>query len=108
MTTNLTYIQIITFKLSFPFVNMSSLIQIPSRIKTPNTIEFMDIDDYKIYEKQQYEIYEKQQYEIYKNTIYKVNKILISDDIMNILGKHRKFNSYYLLQSSICWYKNNN
>jgi hypothetical protein len=52
-TTNTTYMQILFFKLSFPFININSLVQIPSRIKTPNVIELMNINDYEMYKIQQ-------------------------------------------------------
>lgn len=102
MTTNLSYIQIITFKLQFPFVDMTSLIQIASRIKTSNVIELMDICNYKIYEKQQNEIHENL---IHKLKKIKNNEILTSDDKINICQKHQEIISYFLIPHNVIWSK---
>lgn len=117
MTSNLSYIEYITFIISFPYTNISKLVEIDSTIKTPNVREFMNIDDYEIYKKQMDEkkIYNNQIYEHIKNennannngeiitglNNEKIKKLI--DERDNICKNHLKFDSYFLMPNSILW-----
>lgn len=99
MTLNLTNWEYYTLKLSYPFINTSTLVKINSRIKTPNVCELMDLNDYQIYKAQQFE----------KNKIFdeyfKSHDIELLTKLTNIKKTHLKISSYYLLPGTIYWKK---
>lgn len=45
---NLSWREYIKFKISYPFVNTSKLVRIPSNIKTPNVIQLANYSDVEI------------------------------------------------------------
>ena len=104
MINNLTNYEYITLKLSFPTINTSNLVKIPSRIKTPNVIELMELHNSQIFTIQQEEL------RLLTNKIIvniKSNKN--SDELFlekkNILQKHLKLCSYFLLPGHFIWSK---
>lgn len=99
MTLNLTNWEYYKLKLLYPFINTSTLVNISSRIKTPNVCELMDLDDYQIYKTQQSE-----NRQIIDEFI-KSGDIELLTKLKNNKKTHLKFSSYYLLPGSIFWNK---
>jgi hypothetical protein len=93
--TELSTAQNISFKIAFPFVNIATLVRIPSRIKMPGVIEFMERPDYELYTIQEAKRRQKTNLRleaIRSNTRvneYDLNKILDDTEI-------QKFKSYFL------------
>ena len=112
--TNLTTYEYLLFKMSYPYINTSTLIKIASTIKTPGVIQLMDINDYQIYIKQQneLEVYTLKMKENVRNTImeYRKHKEINDEDINNVFNdfmatkkKHLFFRTYYLLPGHLFW-----
>tara|TARA_B110000971_G_C19837229_1_gene420840 strand:+ start:402 stop:713 length:312 start_codon:yes stop_codon:yes gene_type:complete len=99
MTLNLTNWEYYTLILSYPFINTSTLVNISSRIKTPNVCELMDLNDYQIYKTQQSE-----NSQIIDEFI-KSNDIELLTKLNNNRKTHLQFSSYYLLSGAIFWNK---
>ena len=106
MTSTLTTYQYAKLKLSFPWLNTSTLVVIPSRIRTPNVIELMEITDRDIYEKQQKEINQ------ILNQI--VDRLKMNNDTSDLYelkrqtkNNHIKLTSYYLTPYEFFWIKSN-
>jgi len=99
MTLNLTNWEYFTFKLSYPSIDISKLVKINSRIKTPNVCELMDFDDYQIYKTQISENREIMR-DLAKSRDFEKYLNVINDKKTNL-----KFSSYYLLPGNIFWNK---
>jgi hypothetical protein len=99
MTIKLTFYEYFTLKLLEPTIDVSSLIEILFRIKTPNVREFIHIKDY--------EIYKKQCEEIRLLNIKLIEKLKKNDDICftDVRKNHLKIYSYYLLPNAFFWQK---
>ena len=106
MTSTLTTYQYVKLKLSFPSLNTSTMVRVSSRLKTPNVIELMEMNDSHLYEIQQNEI---------KQIINQIRDcIKCNKDTSELISlkcttqrNHIKFTSYCLLPNRFYWLKLN-
>ena len=99
MTLNLTNFEYFTLRLSYPFINTSTLVNISPRIKTPTVCELMDLNDYQIYKNQQSENNQ------IMDEFIKSRDIELLTKLNNNMKTHLQFCSYYLLPGTIFWNK---
>jgi hypothetical protein len=112
---NLTTSEYILFKLSYPFVDTTTLIKIKPTVKRPGVIQLMDINDYQTYVTQQNELnaYVDKMTDI-KHVKIPANRdnatlcceyIGLFNGYIETRAKHTSINTYYLSPGQLFWNK---